>query len=52
MTVIPIVICTLGTIPKGLLKGFKEIKVKGQVVTIKTSALRRGARILRRVPET
>ena len=36
MTVIPIVICVIGTIPKGFVKGLKDLEVRGQVETIQT----------------
>ena len=49
VTIMPIVIGTLGTITKGLLKG---LEVGGRVETIQTTALLRTARILRRVLET
>ena len=34
MTVMPIVICAPGTIPKGLMKGLEELENKGKVDTI------------------
>ena len=46
MTVIPTVIGALGIIPKGLLQGLKDLEI------IKTTALLRSARILRRVLES
>ena len=52
VTIVPIVIGTLGTITKGLLKGQEDLKVGGRVETIQTTALLRTARILRRVLET
>ena len=52
MTVIPIVVGTLGTIPKGLVKGLKDLEIRGQVEVIPTTALARSLRILRRVLET
>ena len=52
MTVIATDIRALGTIPKGLIKGTTDIKVRKQVETIQTTALQRSARILRRVLET
>ena len=52
MTVIPIVIGTLGTIPKSFVKGLEDLKIRGQEETIQTTALLRSARILRRVLET
>ena len=52
MTVIPIVIGLLGTVPKGLIKGLENLEIRGQVENIKTTALLRSTRILRRVLET
>ena len=52
MTVIPIVVGALGTVPKGLVKGLKDLEIRNQVETIQTTALLRLARILRRVLET
>ena len=49
VTVIPIVIGTLGTIPKGLIKGQEDLEIRGQVETIQTIVLLKSARILRRV---
>ena len=51
VTVIPIVIEALGTIPKGLIKGQEDLKIR-QVETIQTTALLRLARILSRVLKT
>ena len=51
VTVILIVIGTLGTIPNGLIKELVDLKIRGQVETIQTIALR-SARTLRRVRET
>ena len=50
VTIVPVVIDTLGTVTKGLLKGLEDLKVGGRVETIQTTALLRTARILRRVP--
>ena len=36
--VIPIVISALGTIPKELVKGLEDLKIRGQVETIQTTA--------------
>ena len=47
VTIVPIVIGALGTITKGLLKGFEDLKVVRRVETIQTTALLRTARILR-----
>ena len=52
VTIVPIMIGTLGTKSKGLLKGLEDLEVGGQVETIHTTALLRTARILRRVLET
>ena len=52
VTIVPIVIGTLGTITKWLLKGLEGLEVGERVETIKTTALLRTARILRRVLET
>ncbi len=52
MTVIPIVIGALGTVMKGLIKGLKDLEIRSRVDSIKTTALLRSARILRRVLET
>ena len=34
MTFIPIVICVLGTVTKGLLKGLEDFEIRGRVETI------------------
>ena len=52
VTIVPIVIGALGTITKGLLKGLEDLEVGGRVVTIKTTALLRTVRILRRLLKT
>ena len=52
VTIIPIVIGAFGTVTKGLLKGLEDLEVGNQVETIKTIALLKTARILRRVLET
>ena len=52
ITVIPIVVGALGTIPKGLVKGLKDIEIREQVGAIQTTALLRSVRMLRRVLET
>ena len=36
--VIPIVIGALGTIPKGLVKGLENLEIRGQGLTIQTTA--------------
>ena len=52
LTIVTIVIGALGTIPKGLLKGLKDLEVGRREETIQTTALLRTARILRWVLET
>ena len=47
-----IVISVLGTVTKGLIKGLKDLEIRGPVETTQTTALLRSARILRRVLET
>ena len=49
---IPTEIGVLDTVTKGLIKGLEDLKIKGRVETIQTTALSRSARILRRVLET
>ena len=39
MKVISIVIGMLGTIPKGLVKGLKDLEIRGQVEIIQNTAL-------------
>ena len=52
VTLIPIVIGALGTVPKGLVQGLEVMEIRGRVGTMQTAALLRSARILRRVLET
>ena len=52
VTVIPLVIGALGTVPKGLERGLVELEIRERIETIETTALLRSARILRRVQET
>ena len=52
MTIVPIVIGAFGRVTKGLLKGLNDLEVGGRVETIKSTALLKTARILRRVLET
>ena len=52
VTIIPIVIGALDTIPKGLVQGLEELEIRERVETIQTIALLRLARILSRVLET
>ena len=51
VTVIPMVIGSLRTIPKGFIKGLHELEIGGQAETIQLTTLLRSARILRRVLE-
>ena len=51
VTFIPIVIDALGTVTKGLIKKLEDMKIKGRVETVQTTALLRSARILKRVLE-
>ena len=50
--IVLIVIDALGTVTKGLLKGMEDLEIGGWVETIKTTALLRTTRILKRVLET
>ena len=52
VTVKPIVVRTLGTVPKGLIKRLEDLEIRGWVETIQITALLRSARILRGVLET
>ena len=52
VTVIPVVIDALGTFPKGLVKGLKDLEIRLQVESIQITALSRSAVVLRRVPKT
>ena len=52
VTVIPIVIGVLGTIPKSLVKGLDDLEIRARVETIQITVSLRLARILRRVLET
>ena len=47
VTVIPIVVGILGTIPKRLVKRLEDLEIIGQVETIQTTALLSSTRILR-----
>ena len=48
VTVIPIVNGVLPTITKGLVERLKDLKIRGRVETIQTTAMLRSATILRR----
>ena len=52
VTIIPVVIGALSTVTKELVKGLEDLKIRGRVATIQTTALLKLARILRRVLET
>ena len=39
LTVMPVVIGTLGTKPKGVVKGLEDMEIRGQIQTIKTTEL-------------
>ena len=52
VTVIPIVVGTLGMVPKGLEKRLEEVEIRGRIEIIQTTALLKLARILKRVLET
>ena len=52
LTVIPIVIGSLGTVPKGLERGREELEIGGQIENIQTSTFLTSAIILGRVLET
>ena len=49
VTVIPVVVGVLGTVPKDLERRIEELEIRGRIDTIQTTALLRSARILRRV---
>ena len=52
VTIIPIVIGTLGTVTKGLIQRLENLDIKERVDTIQPTALLTSERILRRVLET
>ena len=37
VTVIPLIVSTLGTIPKGWVKGLVDFEIRGQMETIQTA---------------
>ena len=49
VAMIPIVISTLETIPKGLEKRLEKMKIKETILTIQSIALLKSTRILRKV---
>ena len=52
MTVIPVVIAALGTVPKGLERGLEELEISGRIETTQITALLRCATILLGVLKT
>ena len=46
------VVGALGTVPKGLERGFENMEIRGRIDTIQNTALLQSARILSRVLET
>ena len=52
VTVIPIVIGTIGTRTKDLVKGLEDLEIRRQMVTIQSTALLRSPTILTKVLET
>ena len=52
VTVRPSVTGAPGTMPKRLVKGLEDKKLKGQIETIQSISLLRSTRILRRILET
>ena len=52
VTVIPIVIGTLGTVTKELVQILEDFEITGRIETVQHTAFLRSARILRRVLET
>ena len=52
MMAMRIVIVSLGTVTKVLVKGLEDFDIRGRVESIQTTALLRSARIQRRVLET
>ena len=52
LTVVPVVVDALGTIPKLLVKRMDGLEIRGQLETIQTTALLRSANILKDVLET
>ena len=52
VTVIPVVIGTLGTVLKRFVQGPEDWEIRGRVETIQTTALLGSARIPRRVLES
>ena len=51
MTVIPVVFSALGTVSKCLEEKLEQLKIRGRIDTIQTTALLKQTRILRRILE-
>ena len=49
---VAIILIVIGTLTKGLIQELEDLEIMGQVESIKTTALLRSARILRRILET
>ena len=52
VTVIPMIIGALGTIPKEMINGLEDLEIRERVETIQTTGLMRSVRILTRVLES
>ena len=52
VTVMPIVVRELGTIPKDLERRQEELKIRGRIETIKTTALLKSFWVFRRVMDS
>ena len=51
VTVVPIVVRVLWTVPKGMEKGLEELKIKGWIDTIQTTVLLNSVIIVKKVQE-
>ncbi len=49
VTMILIVVGALGTVPKFIEKGLRELEIKGKIETIKIKSLLRSTRMIKRV---
>ena len=52
VTVIPVIVGALGTIPKGIEKRLGLLQIRGRIKTIQTTSCLKSVRILRRVLQT
>ena len=52
VTVVPIIVGALGTVPSTRKIGLKELEITGRIETLVTTSMLRSAAILRRVLET